>query len=255
MSFRVELFTLFPDMFPGTLGQSLAGKALEAGIWSLDTVDIRDYAPSRRVDDTPYGGGPGMVLRADIISAAIETNHQPDLPLVLLTPRGKPFHQSDAERFAKGPGLGLVAGRYEGIDERFSTHHRPEPFSIGDFVLSGGEIAAMAMLDAMIRLLPGVMGCGLSATQESFADGLLEYPHYTRPPIWQGLAVPDVLVSGDHGAIVRFRREQAELATCENRPDLWSHYQKCQVLQARTQPFPHEPPDTKDKPKASKVCR
>ena len=225
MTWRASVLTLFPEMFPGPLGQSLAGRALLAGAWALDTVDLRDFAPgrTRRVDDTPFGGGAGMVLRPDVVDAALAAVAD-GRPLVFLTPRGRPFAQADATRFAAGPGVALLCGRYEGVDQRAIEARGLEELSLGDYVLSGGEIAAMAVLDAAIRLLPGVMGAADSAAEESFTDGLLEYPHYTRPAEWQGRAVPDVLLSGHHGAVARWRREQAERITRERRPDLWADY-------------------------------
>jgi tRNA (guanine37-N1)-methyltransferase len=222
---RATVLTLFPPMFPGPLGQSLAGRALATGVWSLDAVDIRGFASGkhRSVDDAPFGGGAGMVLRPDVVDAAIGAVAD-ERPLVLLTPRGQTFSQADARRFAAGPGVVLVCGRYEGLDQRVVEARRLEELSAGDYVLSGGEIAAMAVLDAAVRLIPGVMGAAESAAEESFAGGLLEYPHYTRPAEWQGRAVPPVLLSGSHAAVARWRREQAEQVTRERRPDLWAAY-------------------------------
>jgi tRNA (guanine37-N1)-methyltransferase len=223
MSWRASVLTLFPEMFPGPLGASLAGKALAGGIWSLDAVDIRDFASDkhRSVDDTPFGGGAGMVMRPDVVDAAVAAVAD-DRPLVYLTPRGRPFSQRDAQRFAAGPGIVLLCGRYEGVDQRVIEARGMIELSIGDYVLSGGELAAMVMLDAAIRLLPGVMGAADSATEESFAGQLLEYPHYTRPADWQGQQVPEVLLSGHHGAVASWRQAQAEQITRSRRPDLWA---------------------------------
>jgi tRNA (guanine37-N1)-methyltransferase len=225
MSWRATILTLFPDMFPGPLGQSLAGRALQAGIWALDTKDIRDFAPGRHrnVDDTPFGGGAGMVMRPDVVDAAIESAAD-GRPLLYVTPRGRPLAQADVRRLAAGPGLVVLCGRYEGIDQRVIDARAAEEISVGDYVLSGGELAAMVVLDACIRLLPGVMGAAESAHEESFADGLLEYPHYTRPAEWQGRAVPDILLSGDHGKIAAWRHAEAETITRARRPDLWHAY-------------------------------
>ncbi|HUZ62490.1 MAG TPA: tRNA (guanosine(37)-N1)-methyltransferase TrmD [Acetobacteraceae bacterium] len=223
MSWRATVLTLFPEMFPGPLGHSLAGKALSEGRWSLDPVDIRAFAEGRHrsVDDTPFGGGAGMVMRPDVVDAAIAAVAD-DRPLLCLTPRGRPFVQADAQRLAAGPGVVLICGRYEGIDQRVIEARCAEEVSLGDFVLSGGEPAALALLDAAVRLLPGVMGAADSAMEESFAAGLLEYPHYTRPAEWQGRAVPPVLLSGNHAAIAAWRRAEAERITRERRPDLWA---------------------------------
>lgn len=209
-------------MFPGPLGQSLAGRALETGVWSLDVVAIRDFATDRHrsVDDTPFGGGAGMVLRADIVDAAVQSACD-GRPLVCLTPRGRRFTQTDARRFAAGPGIILFCGRYEGVDQRVIEARGMDEVSIGDYVLSGGELAAMVLLDSVVRLLPGVMGAAESALDESFSAGLLEYPHYTRPAEWQGRRVPEVLLSGHHGAVAAWRQAQSELITRERRPDLW----------------------------------
>jgi tRNA (guanine37-N1)-methyltransferase len=222
MSWRATVLTLFPEMFPGPRGASLAGKALAAGRWSLAARDIRAHATDRHrsVDDTPFGGGAGMVLRPDVVDAAIAAEAD-GRPLVYLTPRGRPFAQADARRFSEGPGMLLLCGRYEGVDQRVLEARNAEELSIGDYVLSGGELAAMVVLDACVRLLPGVMGAAESAEEESFSAGLLEYPHYTRPAEWQGRAVPDVLLSGNHAAIAAWRRAQAEEITRTRRPDLW----------------------------------
>jgi len=223
MSWRASVLSLFPDMFPGPLGQSLAGRALENGVWSLDVTNIRDFAHDRHrtVDDTPFGGGAGMVLRPDIVDAAVAAVAD-DRPVVCLTPRGRPFSQDDARRFAAGPGIVLLCGRYEGIDQRVIEARQMQEISIGDYVLSGGELAALVLLDAIVRLLPGVMGAADSAVEESFGNGLLEYPHYTRPAEWQGRSVPEVLLSGHHGAVAAWRQAEAERITRERRPDLWA---------------------------------
>jgi len=222
MTWRASVLTLFPAMFPGPLGQSLAGRALESSVWALDVINIRDFASDRhrRVDDTPFGGGAGMVLRPDVTDAALGSVVD-DRPVVCLTPRGQPFTQADARRLASGPGVVLLCGRYEGIDQRVIEARAMQEFSIGDYVLSGGELGAMVLLDSIVRLLPGVMGAAESATEESFTCGLLEYPHYTRPAEWQGLRVPDVLLSGDHGAGGAWRRTESERITRQRRPDLW----------------------------------
>jgi tRNA (guanine37-N1)-methyltransferase len=220
---RATILTLFPEMFPGPLGHSLAGRALEAGLWSLDAQDIRASATDRHrtVDDTPFGGGPGMVMRPDVVTAALD-RVQDGRPLVYLTPRGRRLTQTDAQDFASGPGLILLCGRYEGIDQRAIDASNAIEISVGDYVLSGGELPAMVLLDAIIRLLPGVMGAADSATEESFSTGLLEYPHYTRPAEWCGRAVPPVLLSGNHAAIAAWRQAEAEQITRQRRPDLWS---------------------------------
>ncbi len=222
------MLTLFPEMFPGPLAHSLAGKALTEGLWSLDAVNIRDFATDRHstVDDTPFGGGPGMVMRADVIDAAIEDAAIAGAPLVYLTPRGTPLSQEIAAELADGPGVTLICGRYEGVDQRVLDARDVTEISLGDFVLSGGEPAALALLDACVRLLPGVMGAEASLEEESFARGLLEYPHYTRPAEWCGRKVPDVLLSGHHRNIYAWRMEQAEMITQARRPDLWDRYQK-----------------------------
>ncbi len=223
MSWRASVLTLFPAMFPGPLGQSLAGRALETAAWSLDVVNIREFAQDRHrtVDDTPFGGGAGMVLRPDIVDAAVQSVVD-ERPVVCLTPRGRRFTQADALRFANGPGVVLLCGRYEGIDQRVIEARGMQELSIGDYVLSGGELAALVLLDCIVRLLPGVMGAAESAAEESFAGGLLEYPHYTRPAEWQGCRVPDVLLSGHHGAVAAWRQAESERITRERRPDLWA---------------------------------
>jgi tRNA (guanine37-N1)-methyltransferase len=217
------VLTLFPEMFPGPLVQSLAGRALQAGVWSLDAVNIRDFARDRHrtVDDTPFGGGAGMVLRPDVVDAAIASVAD-RRPIVFLTPRGRTMTQRDVERYAEAPGAILLCGRYEGVDQRVIDAHGMEEVCIGDYVLSGGELAALVLLDAAVRLLPGVMGAADSAVDESFAQHLLEYPHYTRPAEWQGRRVPDVLLSGHHQAVAAWRRAEAERVTRERRPDLWA---------------------------------
>jgi tRNA (guanine37-N1)-methyltransferase len=222
-SWRASVLTLFPEMFPGALGHSLAGRALSAGLWSLDAVNIRDFATDRHrsVDDTPFGGGAGMVLRPDVLDAALDAVAD-DRPLLCLSPRGRPLTQADVRDLAEGPGAVLLAGRYEGIDQRVIDARGLREVSIGDYVLSGGEVAAMVVLDAVVRLLPGVMGAAESAAEESFSSHLLEYPHYTRPADWQGHAVPPVLLSGHHAAVAAWRQEQAERLTRNRRPDLWS---------------------------------
>jgi len=221
MTWHATVLTLFPAMFPGPLGQSLAGRALTAGLWRLDVRDIRDAATDRHrtVDDTPFGGGAGMVMRPDVLDAAIGTDD--GRPLFYLTPRGQPLQQSRVRALAAGPGATLICGRYEGVDQRVLDARNVEEVSIGDYVLSGGELPALVLLDACVRLLPGVMGADASATEESFSTTLLEYPHYTRPADWQGCRVPAVLLSGHHAAIAAWRQDQAEAATRARRPDLW----------------------------------
>jgi tRNA (guanine37-N1)-methyltransferase len=226
MSWDARVLTLFPEMFPGPLGDSLAGKAMASGLWSLRTIDIRDFAQDRHatVDDTPFGGGPGMVMRADVVDDAIESVAGEVGPLVYLTPRGRRLDQALVGELAAGPGMTVLCGRYEGIDERVIESRDFTEISLGDFVLSGGEPAAVALIDACVRLLPGVMGDAASLEEESFQSGLLEYPHYTRPAEWHGRSVPEVLVSGHHEKIRAWRREQAERITRERRPDLWDRY-------------------------------
>jgi tRNA (guanine37-N1)-methyltransferase len=225
MTWRATVLTIFPEMLPGPLAYSLAGKALDAEIWRLETVDIRDFARDkhRSVDDAPFGGGPGMVMLPDVLDAAIAGAGGTG-PLVLLSPRGRPLDQGAVRALADGPGVTLVCGRFEGIDERVIEARSIEEISLGDFVLSGGEPAAIALIDACVRLLPGVLGCADTLEEESFAAGLLEYPHYTRPRVWQDRAVPEVLVSGNHQQIRLWRRAQAERLTRERRPDLWRRY-------------------------------
>ena len=226
MSWDARVLTIFPEMFPGPLGESLAGKALAQGLWTLQAVDIRDFATDRHgtVDDAPFGGGPGMVMRPDVVDAAIESVSGAAGPLVYLTPRGRAIDQAFVRDLARGPGVTLLCGRYEGIDERVIEERDFIEVSLGDFVLSGGEPAALALLDACVRLLPGVMGDEASLDEESFQAGLLEYPHYTRPAEWHGRRVPEVLLSGHHERIRVWRREQAERVTRERRPDLWDRY-------------------------------
>ncbi len=221
MSWHATVLTLFPPMFPGPLGQSLAGRALSQGLWQLEVRDIRDAATDRHrtVDDTPFGGGAGMVMRADVLDAAIGPDD--GRPLLYLSPRGPRLAQERVRALAAGPGVRLVCGRYEGVDQRVLDARAIEEVSIGDYVLSGGELPALVLLDACVRLLPGVMGAEASGEDESFSDGLLEYPHYTRPAEWRGRAVPEVLLSGHHAAIAAWRRAQAEQITRTRRPDLW----------------------------------
>jgi tRNA (guanine37-N1)-methyltransferase len=222
---RATVLTLFPEMFPGPLGVSLAGRALASGLWTLEARDIRDSATDRHrsVDDTPAGGGPGMVLRADVLAAAIDaagpSEHRPRL---VMSPRGRPLTQSRIVELAGGPGPLIVCGRFEGIDQRVIDARGLEEVSIGDYVLSGGEIAALALIDACVRLLPGVMGKLNSGTEESFSDGLLEYPQYTRPQEFEGRPVPEVLLSGDHARVAAWRQAEAETLTRTRRPDLWT---------------------------------
>src|SRR5438477_5491060 len=218
------VLTIFPEMFPGPLGSSLAGKARENGLWALEAIDIRDFAidKHRSVDDTPAGGGPGMVMKADVLARAIDATATDARPRLLLSPRGIPLTQARIEALSEEPGAILVCGRFEGIDERVIASRGLEEVSIGDYVLSGGEIAAMVLIDACVRLLPGVMGAPLSAADESFAAGLLEYPHYTRPQLWEGRPIPEVLISGDHAKVATWRRAEAERLTRERRPDLWT---------------------------------
>jgi len=226
MTFAATILTLYPEMFPGPLGLSLAGRAMAEGKWSLDAVQIRDFATDkhRSVDDTPAGGGAGMVMRADVLAAAIDASVQPGIPLLAMTPRGKPLTQSRVRELAAGPGVAILCGRFEGIDERLFEARGIEPVSIGDYVLSGGELGALVLLDACVRLLPGVMGAASSGDEESFESGLLEYPHYTRPQIWEGRTIPEVLRSGDHAKIAAWRKQRAEIDTRSRRPDLWERH-------------------------------
>jgi len=228
MTFAATVLTLYPEMFPGPLGVSLAGRALEDGVWSLETVQIRDFATDkhRTVDDTPAGGGAGMVLKPDVLAAAIDraTALHPACPVLALTPRGVPITQARIRELAAGPGVTLLCGRFEGFDERIFAGRAVEQVSLADIVLSGGEPAAIAILDACIRLLPGVMGAASSGAEESFEEGLLEYPHYTRPQEWEGRTIPEVLRSGDHAKIAAWRKQRAEEDTRSRRPDLWERH-------------------------------
>lgn len=223
-----RVLTLFPAMFPGPLGLSLAGQGLDRGLWSLEAIDIRDFAIDRHrsVDDAPFGGGAGMVMRPDVVQAAIDHAlvDRPDLPLVFLSPRGRPLDQHRVRELADGPGVILICGRFEGLDERVLDENDIEEVSLGDFVLSGGEPAALGLLDACVRLIPGVMGKTESGLDESFEDDLLEYPHYTRPQVWRDRAVPEVLVSGHHERVRQWRRGRSEVLTRARRPDLWDRY-------------------------------
>ncbi|MEF2552788.1 tRNA (guanosine(37)-N1)-methyltransferase TrmD [Aurantimonas sp. A2-1-M11] len=224
MSFRASILTLYPEMFPGPLGVSLAGRALERGDYSLETVQIRDFGVGRHrmVDDTPSGGGAGMVMRSDVLAEAIDHAAPPGdtRPRILMSPRGRPLTQERVRALASGEGAVIVCGRFEGVDERVIAGRGLEEISIGDYILSGGEIGALVLLDAVVRLLPGVMGNAVSGDAESFEGGLLEHPHYTRPAEWEGQTIPAVLTSGDHGAVARWRHEQAERITRARRPDL-----------------------------------
>jgi tRNA (guanine37-N1)-methyltransferase len=222
-----RVLTLFPEMFPGPLGHSLAGKALEQGHWALDVLDIRDFARDkhRSVDDQPFGGGPGMVMRPDVVDAALSAIQTRPGPVIYLSPRGRLLDQAQARRLAAGPGMTLLCGRYEGVDQRVIDARGVEELSVGDYLLSGGEPAALVLIDAVVRLLPGVMGNEASLQEESFERGLLEYPLFTRPAEWQGRKVPEVLVSGHHEKVRRWRLAEAEKITRERRPDLWARYQ------------------------------
>jgi len=229
-AWRATVLTLFPELFPGPLAASLAGEALKQGLWVLDTIAIRDFGIGRHrtVDDTPAGGGAGMVMRADVLSRALDaaTAADGDRPLIYLSPRGAPLTQAIVRELAAGPGAVLLAGRFEGIDERVIERRRLREISIGDYVLAGGELAAMVLIEAVVRLLPGVVGAAASLAEESFEAGLLEYPHYTRPREWEGLAIPEVLLSGDHERIAAWRRAESERITRERRPDLLRHRRK-----------------------------
>ena len=226
MTFAATILTLFPEMFPGPLGVSLAGKALDAGLWSLDIRNIRDWTADRHrtVDDSPAGGGPGMVMRPDILAAAIDALGDDSRPRLLMSPRGERLTQAMVRDLAQGPGAIIICGRFEGVDERVIVRRKLVEISIGDFVLSGGEPAAIALLDAVVRLIPGVMGKADSAAEESFENGLLEQPHYTRPRLWEGLEIPEILLSGDHKAMARWKEEQRLELTKSRRPDLWALY-------------------------------
>ena len=228
MTFAAQIVTLYPEMFPGPLGVSIAGRALEEGAWSCDTLQIRDFATDkhRTVDDTPAGGGAGMVLKPDVLAAAVDHARaaRPGIPLLAMTPRGAPITQARIRELAAGPGVTILCGRFEGFDERIFEARPIEQVSMGDIVLSGGEVGALMLLDACIRLLPGVMGAPSSGIEESFENGLLEYPHYTRPAEWEGRTVPEVLRSGDHAKIAAWRKQQAEADTRLRRPDLWERH-------------------------------
>ncbi|MEC3948539.1 tRNA (guanosine(37)-N1)-methyltransferase TrmD [Sphingobium sp. HWE2-09] len=228
MSFAAQILTLYPEMFPGPLGVSLAGRALGEGTWACDPIHIRDFATDRHrtVDDTPAGGGAGMVLRADILAKAVDhaVEKRPDLPVLAMTPRGAPITQARVRALAQGPGVTILCGRFEGFDERIFDARPIEQVSMGDIILSGGEMAALLLLDACVRLLPGVMGAASSGVEESFETGLLEYPHYTRPVEWEGRTIPQVLRSGDHAKIAAWRKQQAEDHTRLRRPDLWERH-------------------------------
>ena len=245
MSFAATILTLYPEMFPGPLGISLAGRALESGAWSLSTVQIRDFATDkhRTVDDTPAGGGAGMVLKVDVLAAAIDHARglNPGAPVLAMTPRGRPLTQARVRELAAGPGAIVLCGRFEGFDERIFGGRDVEEVSVGDIVLSGGEPAAIMLLDACIRLLPGVMGAASSGVEESFENGLLEYPHFTRPVEWEGRTIPEVLRSGDHAKIAAWRKLQAEIDTRSRRPDLWERH-----VGARVQPASGARQDMKD---------
>ncbi len=219
---RASVITIFPDMFPGPLGLSLAGKARQKGVWSLDAIDLRDFAADkhRTVDDTPAGGGPGMVMKPDVIARAIDAVATDDRPRLLMSPRGLPLTQRKVAALAAGAGVVVLCGRFEGIDERVIAGRQLEEVSVGDYVLSGGEVAALVLIDACVRLLPGVVGKEGSLAEESFADGLLEYPQYTRPQVWEGRPIPEVLISGDHAKVAAWRRAEAERLTAARRPDL-----------------------------------
>lgn len=229
-AWAARIITLFPEAFPGTLGLSLTGKALDQGLWSLETIDLRPFGigKHRNVDDTPAGGGAGMVLRADVVAAALDQaaiGTPPDRaawPVVYLSPRGRPFDQATARSWAAAEGITMLCGRFEGVDQRVLDHYAVEEVSLGDFVLTGGEIAAQAMIDATVRLLPGVLGNASSTEEESHSHGLLEHPQYTRPAVWEGREIPSVLTSGNHAAIETWRRAEAERLTRERRPDLWA---------------------------------
>ena len=245
MSFRAQILTLYPEMFPGPLGLSLAGRALSEGKWACDPIHIRDFATDkhRTVDDTPAGGGAGMVLRADILGLAIDhaVEKAPDLPVIAMTPRGAPITQGRIRELSAGPGATILCGRFEGFDERIFEARPIEQISMGDIILSGGEMGALMLLDACIRLLPGVMGAASSGDEESFESGLLEYPHYTRPVEWEGRTIPEVLRSGDHAKIAAWRKQRAENDTRLRRPDLWERH-----IGVRDQPPSGAQRETKD---------
>lgn len=228
MSFSAQILTLYPEMFPGPLGHSLAGRAMAEGKWSCDPIQIRDFAidKHRTVDDTPAGGGAGMVLRCDVLGAAMDAaiERGPELPILAMTPRGRPITQARVRTLAEGPGVTILCGRFEGFDERIFEARPIEQVSMGDIILSGGEMGALMLLDACVRLLPGVMGAASSGVEESFESGLLEYPHYTRPQMWEGRMIPEVLRSGDHAKIAAWRKQKAEEDTRLRRPDLWERH-------------------------------
>ena len=228
MTWRASVLTIVPEMFPGPLGASLCGRALAAGLWSLQIVDIRDFATDkhRSIDDTPAGGGPGMVMKPDVLGRAIDAIATDARPRLLLSPRGTPLTQARVEALARGPGVIVVCGRFEGIDERVIAGRDLEEVSLGDYVLSGGEVAALVLLDACVRLLPGVVGAQASVAEDSFSDGLLEYPQFTRPQVFEGRPIPDVLLSGDHAKVAAWRRAEAERITRERRPDLWEPHRR-----------------------------
>jgi tRNA (guanine37-N1)-methyltransferase len=223
---RASVLTIFPEMFPGPLGTSLAGKALTSGTWSLETIDIRNFGigAHRTVDDTPAGGGPGMVMKADVLASAIDSVAADTRPRLLMSPRGRPLTQARVADLSRGDGVVLVCGRFEGVDERVIEARALEEISVGDYILSGGEIAALVLMDACVRLLPGVMGHEASGHDESFSDGLLEYPQFTRPQLFEGQGIPEVLTSGDHAKVAAWRREQAEKLTQSRRGDLWAAF-------------------------------
>jgi tRNA (guanine37-N1)-methyltransferase len=245
---RATVLTIFPEMFPGPLGASLAGKA-SGRLWSLEAVDIRDYATDkhRSVDDTPAGGGPGMVMRADVIARAIDAVATDGRPRLLMSPRGRLLTQARVRELAAGPGVAILCGRFEGVDERVIAGRGLEEVSIGDYVLSGGEIAAMAVVDACVRLIPGVMGKEASATEESFSEGLLEYPQFTRPQLWEDRPIPEVLLSGDHAKVRAWRRDEAERLTRERRPDLWAARAINPKAPANAKAKPKERSDSRNK--------
>jgi len=236
VTFHATVLTLYPEMFPGPLGVSLAGRAREEGTWDLEAIQIRDFAADkhRTVDDTPAGGGAGMVLRVDVLAKTIDhaRSLNPSAPVIAMTPRGKPLTQARIRELAAGPGVIVLCGRFEGFDERIFAGRGVEEVSVGDIVLSGGEPAALMLLDACIRLLPGVMGAASSGAEESFENGLLEYPHYTRPPEWEGRTIPEVLRSGDHAKIAAWRKLQSEVDTRLRRPDLWERHDGARVQSA-----------------------
>jgi tRNA (guanine37-N1)-methyltransferase len=223
---RATVLTIFPELFPGPLAASLAGKAYASGLWSLDTLDIRDFATDRHrsVDDTPAGGGPGMIMKADVLGRAIDAVADEGRPRLLMSARGRPLNQAWVRELAQGPGVIALCGRFEGVDERVIIARGLIEVSIGDYVLAGGELAAMVLIDACVRLIPGVMGKAASGEDESFSANLIEYPQFTRPQVWEGHAVPEVLTSGDHGKVEAWRRAEAERLTRERRPDLWAAY-------------------------------